>query len=277
MEKFLTVVTLLAPLLMLVLVGYMVRRLDYFPASAVKGLATFIAKIAIPVALFRMIAVQDLGEILDVSLILGYLMASSLIAALIFISARGALIANALRSMTMAFGVSTSNAVMIGFPIIPLAFGEAGSAAITILFLAQSCILIPLKLAIWGGIHDGQRPTMGRAGRLIFDAIRNPIIAGILAGMAVAFLRFTFPELANYLITFINLPALAPITAAISHAGAALAMTAGGLALFYIGCSLHGANFLPLARDVTLTAFGKLLGHPIAMLGSMGLMAMLFG
>ena len=278
MDKFLTVATLIAPLLVLVLVGYSMRRLDYFPAPAVKGLGAFITKVAIPAALFSMIATQNLAEILDARLIFGYMIATAGIAAITFFVARALLSASDLRAMTMAFGTSTSNAVMIGFPIIPLAFGQAGSAAITILFLVQSCILIPLKLALWGGFHSGTGTNLKTAGKLILEAIKNPIIAGILAGMGVAFIRLILPEAwTNGLTTLAAAPWVSPFVTGVSGAAGHLAATAAGLALFFMGCSLYGAKFLPLDPQATATALFKLLGHPALMTLAMLLMSLTAG
>jgi len=276
-EKFLSVLGLIAPLLILVGTGYVATRTQYFPAAATKGLAAFITKIAIPVALFSLIAGQELGEILDARLILGYVLATAGIASLTFFIARYALSAQALRAMTMAFGSSTSNAVMIGFALMIAspAFGEAGPKAITILFLVQSCILIPLKLALWRGFERGDGIQLNKIGGLLLDAIKNPIIAGILAGMAVALLRLLLPDaLLSAIETGAHNPWLLPLTGGIETAAGFLSRTAAGLALFFIGSTLVGTRIWSGDRQVLATMALKLLGHPALMFLAMALVSL---
>ena len=281
MEKFLTVLGLLAPLLILVATGYAARALEYFPATAAKGLAAFITKIAVPVALFSMIATQQLADILDGRLILAYLLATAGIASLTFILGRKALGATALRAMTMAFGASTSNAVMIGFALMIAApaYGAAGPKALTILFLVQSCFLIPIKLALWRGFERGEEGlALAKVGGLLLEALRNPIIAAILAGMGVALVRLLLPEsLTATLADVAARPWLQPLTNGTANAADFLARTAVGLALFFMGSTLVGARFWPADRQVLATTLCKLFGHPLLMLVAMTLMALVAG
>lgn len=272
MEKLVSVLGVLSPLLLLVAAGYFSRKLNYFPKSAADGIAVFITKLAIPVSLFTLISSQDLGQILDLRLILGYALATAGIAIIAFLIALYFLNASSLRAMTIAFGSSTSNAVMIGFALMIAspAFGAAGPKALTILFLVQSCVMVPVKLALWRGLKNGSSINLGQVAGLLVQSVKNPIIASILGGMAVALLRLAIPDPITLSISnHMSQPWLLPLTDGVATAANFISRSAAGLALFFIGSTLFGANIWSADRQVIYTMFLKLIGHPLLMLIAM--------
>ncbi len=180
-----SVLTIVAPVFGLIVIGYLSGRLSLVSEAAAKGIADFAFTLAIPALLCRTVASAELGSlslfgILGSFYTAGFLTWITAALLTVFVLKRPGADAPAI-GMTSTFG----NSVMLG---IPLSLGVYGTAATPVFAL-----IISIHAPIWwltGMLHAsvaGDYAGQSRAAILkstLNDLIHNPIVLGILAGAA---------------------------------------------------------------------------------------------
>lgn len=215
-----SVLTIVAPVFGLIMIGYISGRLRLVSQAAGSGIADFAFTLAIPALLCRTVATAELGQLAPLGILgsfysAGFLtwLAASL--ATIFVLRRPAADAPAI-AMTSTFG----NTIMLG---IPLAMGVYGAAATPIIALvlaihAPTWWLTGMLHASTTGQYEGQsRATILK--NTLKDLFRNPIVLGILAG---ALWRLVGTPLPSALDRLLQLMAQASVPTALVALGLSL-------------------------------------------------------
>ena len=144
-------------------------------------------------ALFTAIAPLDLRSIFDWRLVLVFGSVGLMMVGVSIMFGRRILRYDLSASAIVAVGGATCNGVMFGLPIMGQAFGDVGIVALSVMFLSQSVFLVPFILVLADlGRNDGNN-AVAVVGKAVIDAIRNPLITAILAGVAVAALGIELP------------------------------------------------------------------------------------
>ncbi len=261
--------TALAPVVLLVALGYAAGRLRWLRAESAKDLSNLVFLVLTPALMFRTMGKVDVRH-LDAVPLLSYF------AALLLLFG-GVLLWQGLnrRAAVLALSATFGNLVMIGIAFVGLAYGEQGLVILLSLVSIHALVLlsiatVALEFAI---AHEKTRAEVsGEAGagaaagrvnaramlRMVLGAVRNtlihpvplPIIAGLLYGQT----GWGIPEV-------IDLP--------LQWLGAAM----GPLALLLVGVSLSGSSIGPHLRGAVGMSLLKLLLLPVLVVG----MALLCG
>ena len=187
------ILNIVLPIVMVVGIGYLVLCYNGFK-SAVPALGMFVTNIAVPLALFTAIAPLDLRSIFDWRLVLVFGSVGLMMVGVSIMFGRRILRYDLSASAIVAVGGATCNGVMFGLPIMGQAFGDVGIVALSVMFLSQSVFLVPFILVLADlGRNDGNN-AVAVVGKAVIDAIRNPLITAILAGVAVAALGIELPR-----------------------------------------------------------------------------------
>jgi hypothetical protein len=113
--------------------------------------------------------------------------------------------------------------------------------------IIENVMVIPLLLVM----AESGREGGGAAHRIFFQTLarvaRMPLVLGLVAGLALSVVGWSLP---------------APITRTVALFGQAT----GALSLFVIGGTLVGLPLRGMGPSVLPIAFGKLVGHPLAVL-----------
>jgi len=232
------------PIFGVMALGALAVKLRVLNQGGVHGLVIFVFNFAIPLLLFRTLAVTELPEDIRWSFLLSFYVGSFAVFAA-GMAAGKSLFRRVLADQAIfGMGAGFSNTVLMGIPILFTVFGPEATLP-TLLIIAfhgpllMSLTVVLILLGRGGGV------SVGRMARTIgLDLVRNPIIVGLLLGVAVN-------------LGGVELPG--PVDTMADMMGA----TAVPCALFALGASLAG---YPLMGDVptalTLT-FLKVLVHPI--------------
>jgi len=241
------VLAVTTPIYLLIVVGFLAVRLGWMASADMRVLGRFTAQFGVPALLFRAISRQPLGAVLNGDYLSVY--AAGSLTALLIVT----LVAWRLRGRPVSLaalqglGASGSNSAFIGYPIVLQVIGPAAGVALALCTLVENLLVMPLALAVADSGGGGKRP------RDIFWAIlhslaRNPMILAIFTGLAVSALGWQMPSVLDQ---------------TVSLAAAAAPPTA----LFVIGGSLVGLQLTGIRGDIALIACGKLLLHPLCVLG----------
>jgi malonate transporter and related proteins len=201
----LAIITLVAPVFGLIAIGWIAARIGYVPFTAGPALSEFAYKILIPSLLFRAMATMAPPVQSPWLLAATYTSAVAIVwltatLATLLLLRRPAADAPAI-AMASCFG----NGLMMGIPVILLAFGPEAATPVAILATCDSIILwmlgtMHMELAL-RGTGSGSLASMGRT---TLDLIRNPIIAAILVGTLWRWTGIATPDLADKLITLLG-------------------------------------------------------------------------
>lgn len=235
------VLSVIGPIFALIALGWGVTRGGLLDPAAIRALGRYVVNLALPALIFRAVTARDLGELVDLPYLSAYLGGSLAVFALAYaLGLRRGAAAATFRAM----GSSCSNSGFIGYPILLMALPAAADRALALNMIVENLVMIPLVLALAErAAGAGQGPLLGRTLRRLAT---NPIILGLVAGLAVAVSPFDLPP---FVAQAVNL----------------LALSSAAVSLVVIGGSLVAAPRVPGAPlGVALTTGGKLLLHPLA-------------
>lgn len=206
----------------LVALGYLAGALGYLKASAGEALSAFVVGVALPLLLFRTMAGIDFHGAAPWALWAAYFstaaiawLAGHLVMTRLFAAEQAAAV---VAGMCGAY----SNTVLVGIPFVLGVFGQPGFEVLALVIAIHLPVMMAVSIVLFAAFgRDGKEPlrllplTAGFLARLF----SNPLIVGILSGLAWRFSGLALPGLAD---RFVD----------------ALADTALPLALFAVGLEL---------------------------------------
>ncbi|MEZ0308703.1 MAG: AEC family transporter, partial [Ramlibacter sp.] len=194
------VLSALIPVVVMIALGFVAGRMRWMGAAGAKDLSGLVFVVLTPPLLFRTMSTVHVTQ-LDFRPVASYFIAVGLI----FITTlllrgfnRGAAV--------LALANSFSNTVMIGIPVVSLAYGESGLVILFTLISVHSLVMLTLatvllELAVMreeaqAGLHAERH--MARTVLLaIRNAIINPVFLPIVLGLLFAQSGLTLPELVD--------------------------------------------------------------------------------
>lgn len=249
MESFFVSLNVIAPLFLLMALGYTLRSTRLLPEQLISPVNKLIFKVFLPVLLFMNIYTTDLGESFDSTLLLFAL--SCVLIEFLFALALVLPSEKAKeRRGVMLQGMFRSNFVIFGIPVIQSLYGKDASGAATVLIAA----VVPLFNVLAVIALELFRKQKIRVFSLLKGIFTNPLIIASALGIAFVLLKIQLP---NFL------------TSALGSAGG----IATPLAFVTLGASFHFQDISGYKKDLFLTLGVKLLFFPLLFLG----MALLFG
>ena len=240
MDSLIFALSAIAPIVLLVLIGYSLKKLGFMNEKFSKDANKLVFRIFMPVMLFLNIyRMKDLSE-MSFDFVIFTVIALLLI---FFISIpasivvarkkdrRGVLVQAAFRS-----GYS-----LIGIPLAQSLYGEEGAMAASLLSAAAIPlfnVLAVISLTALGN-DEGKKPSVGS---ILLDIIKNPLIIGIAAGLVSLGIRAAFVKLG---VDF-RLEQIGPVMTVIQY----LANLAIPLALLVLGAQFELSAVSALRREI---------------------------
>ncbi|MEO1749579.1 MAG: AEC family transporter, partial [Pseudomonadota bacterium] len=234
----------ITPVFILIIVGYTAVRTQFVNASLGEALNAYAVKIAVPVLLFRAMAELNFGQAISAPLLIAFYAGAFTCFALGIIAARTIFKRRPGESVSIGFGATFSNSVLLGIAIVERSHGqEALVPTFGIIAFHASSIYIVGMVTMELMRRDG-RPmgeTLATAGKSI---IVNPLMIAILAGVAF------------------NLSGL-PLADPFNTATNMIAASAIPAALVGIGASMTQYQMSSGLKESGLIAFLSLIIHPL--------------
>lgn len=241
------ILAITGPIYLSIGLGYASVRYGWFRPEDTRALAKFVLNFALPALLFYALAQRRLDEVLHWSYLAAFAAGSLLLMLLVLLWARHRQGKSRSASAYFAMGMTCSNSGYMGYPILVLALGPVAAVVLALNMLVENLLKLPLLLAYaeTDPSQDGQRRTVGALLRqTAVRLLSNPMILGMLAGVAVAISGWTLP-------------------AVLAHTVKLFAQASAPLALFVIGGSLVGLHIKGMRGEMTQIVLGKLLLHPL--------------
>jgi predicted permease len=243
------VLAIISPIYIVILAGYAATRMGLFSKADMRVFGKFVINFGLPALIFNAVAARPIAEVLHAGYMAAYLCGSLLMLALGFLCARRLAGLDHVGSTFAAMGVSCSNSGYIGLPILLLTMPALASVALAMNVIIENVVMIPLLLMM----AESGRAGAGPAQRVFFQTVvrvaRMPLVLGLLGGLAINLLGWSLP---------------APLARSVTL----FAQATAALSLFVIGGTLVGLPLRGMGPGVLAIAAGKLVGHPLAVLGA---------
>lgn len=241
MENLIFSLNATVPVFLVMVIGYIIKNIKLVDEPFVKTLNSFNYKVTLPVLLFKDIAESDFFEVWDT----GYVMFCffTTLFSIVFIW----LITSKLFREKDLIGefvqaAYRSSAAVLGIAFIQNIYGNAGMAPLMIIGTVPLYnVAAVLVLSFTGPGSSGLSSNTLK--KSLKDIITNPIILGILLGMAVSVLRIQFPVI-------------------ISKTMGNISVLATPLALLGLGAGFEGKKALAKIKPTLICSFIKLLLLP---------------
>jgi len=236
---------ILLPLFGLILAGFILGRAPIWSEAGTGFLTNYVFYLAIPALLFRTMAGGAATRHMELGVLYAYFGGCVLVFGLALLIAVALFPLVWRERAIFAMGTVFSNNVMLGIPLIVLLHGDRGLAVLSIVIAFNSVILIPLTTLVAEIDRSGSGPSLARLVKPLKRLALNPVILGILVGVAYGLTGLGIPV---WLDRFLK-----PL---------ADSSTAG--ALVSLGATLSVLGFSGAGRQSWTMVVLKLVVHPAA-------------
>ena len=243
------VVSSMLPVVLLIAIGFAAGRLRLIRGEAVRDLSNLVFLVLVQALLFRTMATAHLERLDLRSIALYYIVAGAMFFALLFIQGLNS------RSAVVALAAIFSNTLMIGVPLVQLAYGQAGLVHLFTLISMHALVLLTLATVVIELLvareqaangQQGHRPIAATVARAVKNAILHPVPLPIIAGFLYSLTGLGLHPVVERPLKLLG-DAFGPV--ALVLVGVTLAQTA-------IGPHLRGATGISLLKCVV---------HPLLM------------
>ncbi|MGB4360442.1 MAG: AEC family transporter [Rhodoferax sp.] len=187
----------LIPVVFLISVGFIAGRAGWIRAEAIKDLSSLVFMVLTPALLFRTMSTVHVEQINFKPVAMYFL------AALLLFAGMLAWKGWSRRSAVLALGVTFGNTVMIGIPLIGLAYGQAGLVTLFTLISVHALVLLTLATVVLELVaarderaagQGGQRPMALTVLAAVKNGIIHPVPLPIMVGLLFAQTGLILPE-----------------------------------------------------------------------------------
>lgn len=236
------ILSITSPIFLLIAIGYLAVWRGIFRREDMLVLGKLLIDFLLPALVCRAIMQFPLHEVLNLRYLAVYGAGSAL-----------ALLAGLLygrlwrrlpwpQSALTGMGMSASNTVFVGFPIVIELIGPAAAIAMTLGVLVENLLVVPIVLLAAG--RDSDLPWQRSLLQSLRTLARNPIIWAIVAGVSGSALELKLPYVFDRSLQIVG-------------------SAAPGVALLMIGGVLVGQRLQDVKVDLFAVVGGKLLLHPL--------------
>lgn len=254
------VLSSLLPVVLLIAIGFVAARADWIRAEASKDLSNLVFMVLTPALLFRTMSSVHIEQ-LNFQPIAVYF-----VAVLLLFGATMAWLGFSQRAAVLALAVTFSNTVMIGIPLIGLAYGQAGLVTLFTLISVHSLVLLTLATVILELVsardarqqgQGSQRPMALTVLAAIKNGVIHPVPLPIIIGLVFAQTGLVLPEVVDRPLQLLG-NAFGPM---------ALVLVGVTLTQVQVGPHLRGALGITLMKNLCLPAMMAALGWAWGMSG----------
>ena len=241
----LDILSITGPIYITILIGYLTTRMGLFAKTDMRVLGKFVINMALPALLFRALSQRQLGEIINVSYLLAYLVGTMLVIGCGYFWSRRVDGHSPMTSTFYVMGMSCSNSGFVGYPILLLFLEPLAGVCLALNMIVENLVIIPLILAMAEQSRDEQLPWHRLLLRTLSRLAVNPLILALLAGVTVSLSGIDLPSILTKTVTL-------------------FALSSSALSLFFIGGTLVGLTIRGIGSRVLTIVLGKLIFHPIS-------------
>jgi len=239
-----TVVDVIFPIFGLLMIGYITVMLGWFDQTAIRGLTRFVFDFAVPMLLLRTVSTAQLPEDIPWNFLASYYLGTMLVLFFGIFLIRIIYRVSFSEQVVSAFSCSFSNTVLLGIPLVLLAFGDQGALPLFIIIGTHGFIMFPLFTIMMEIGQIGKAPLKTLFTKTSYGLITNPLVIGLLGGLGCNLLGITLWKPLDEIAKLLG-----------------NAVTPG--ALFALGATLAGFRQKIQWKELPLIVLMKIIIHPL--------------
>jgi len=248
MESLIFSVNVTLPVVLIILFGYVLRRLGVLSDEFLDSTSRLVFDFAYPCSLFTSISASDIKELWNGRLIAFFLL--SLVASyIVFLVLVPMFIKDNRKAASVAQGILRINFLLQGTPVAVNMYGVAGAAPAYLMLPFSISMNTVISFVVFFVIPPEKNTGEGAARRFlkaIKGILTNPLVLSCFLGAAAAYFGFKFPV---------------PIAGAVQSVG----QLAGPLALILLGAQFKFGNIRENLRYTVPATFCRIIVVPAAM------------
>ncbi len=257
MDSFLFALNAVAPIVIVVAVGYFLKRARMMNESFAKMANKLVFHVFLPAKLFLNVYTIESFDGIEPGYIAYVLIA---LLAVFFLSLPAVLALEKKRERRGALWQASfrSNYALIGIPLVELLYGTAGTAVATLLsatVIPAINILAVVCLSVFR--NDGEKPSVKK---ILLGVVKNPLIQSVLLGLVMVAIRTQF---VHWDITF-RLSDMTAVFRALEFLGA----LATPLALIALGAQFEFSAISALKKEIVFGVLMRTVIVPVLGIGT---------
>lgn len=213
------IITIIAPVFLIMILGYGLGKTSLFPEGTSAILITFVWYVAIPALMFRSLAPKELPQSDELLFVAAYYISLYIVYAIAYWLSRLSFKLNSAEGGIFALATCFANGVFVGVPVLEGMYGEEGVRLLLILLSFHSMTLLPVTTVILERALNTSGTSGGVARRIAESILQNPILIALAVGLSWSALSLPFP---HWLDRLMELPGQAASPVGLFAAGLAL-------------------------------------------------------
>lgn len=180
----LSVLNVIAPVFVLIGLGYLAVRLKLYPETGVGGLLAYVNNFATPCLLFRAMIDVDFASAFNPAIIAPYYAGAFAVFVIGALGAGRIFRRTPGEAVSVGFSATFTNTVLVGIPVVQRAYGDEAMPIIYSIIGLHAPLLMTLGMFVM----ELARRDGGRVSTALVQGVRkamvNPILIGIALGLA---------------------------------------------------------------------------------------------
>jgi predicted permease len=248
----LDILAITGPLYLIIAIGFLCLHRGVFDKAELRAHGKFVLNLALPALLFNALSQRRLADVLNVSYLASYAAGSLVLIGLAMVWARRVAGKSWSAGAFSAMGMACPNSGFVGYPVMLLMLPTVAGVALALNMLVENLVVLPLLLALADRDDSHHLPWHRVVAQSLARLVKNPMIIGLVLGFLASAVGWQLPgPLARTVTLF--------------------AQASSALSLFVIGGSLHGLSLQGMGRQIGPILLGKLVLHPLVMVGALAL------
>ncbi len=241
MKNFIFSINATIPIFLIILLGYILKKINFLTEEFASVINKYVFVVALPVMLFQDIALSDVKQEMNFKFFIFCFAATVSMFFLVWIIAR-----LTLKDKTMvgafAQAASRGSAAILGVAFVENICGDIGSTPLMIVAAVPFFNILSVIILVCSA--DTKEKNYGKIKGSLINIAKNPIIIGILLGLACSLARLRIPTIPAKTIDYI-------------------ARTATPMALIAVGAGFNVNEALIRIKPALGATFIKLVGLPL--------------
>ena len=199
-----TIIQVIFPIFAISLAAYK----NWLTARDIDGISRFVFTIAIPVLLFNSIAKVELPAQFNWQFLLSYYIVALIIYGIGMWASKQWFRQSPKEQSAFGLGAAYSNTILVGLPLISAGLGDEALLPLLMLISIHSAVLFFIFLVLIERGNGTGNSSRQIAVITLKNLIRNPIIIGLLLGLAFNLLNIPIPQLIDNTLSILGRSAL---------------------------------------------------------------------
>ena len=245
MDNFIFSVNVTIPIFLIILLGYILRRIGFLTDEFVRVANKYVFIVALPVMLFRDIAGSDVRKDMNVKFFLFCMIVTIIMFFLVWGIAKLTLKD---KTMVGAFAQAGArgSAAILGVAFVENICGEIGMTPLMIVAAVPFFNILSVIILVFNANTEANK-DYGKIKNACINIAKNPIIIGIVLGLIASLVRLPIPTIPARTLNYV-------------------AQTATPIALLAVGAGFDTKQAIARLKPALGATFIKLIGLPLVFL-----------